>query len=161
MLAPLIGPQIVYALGLYRFYATLHLLDTYAGVIAAHAAIGLPFVMLIVGAALVNFDIRLERAARNLGATPTQALRRVLIPNIRTGIISGAVFAFIASWDELIIVLFIAKPQGTHPAAGDLVRRQRKPRSSDRCCSGHSDHRHGAGAVNLIARRPPATGTKP
>src|SRR5882757_9032181 len=87
MLAPLIVPQIVYALGLYRFYATLHLLDTYAGVIAAHAAIGLPFVMLIVGAALVNFDIRLERAARNLGATPTQALRRVLIPNIRTGII--------------------------------------------------------------------------
>ncbi|SAL20036.1 ABC transporter membrane protein [Caballeronia udeis] len=108
MLAPLIVPQIVYALGLYRFYASLHLLDTYAGVIAAHAAIGLPFVVLTVSAALVNFDVRLERAARNLGATPMQSLRRVLIPNINAGIISGAVFAFIASWDELIIVLFIA-----------------------------------------------------
>lgn len=108
MLLPLIVPTIVYALGLYRFYAEIGLLDTYAGVIAAHATIGLPYVVITVSAALVNFDRKLEQAATSLGATPLQSLRRVLVPNIRSGIVAGAVFAFVASWDELIIVLFIA-----------------------------------------------------
>jgi putative spermidine/putrescine transport system permease protein len=108
MLVPLVIPQIVYALGLYRFYAAIRLLDTYSGVIAAHTAIGLPFVVINVSAALVNFDSRLEQASRNLGATWFQSLWRVLVPNIKSGVIAGAVFAFISSWDELIVVLFIA-----------------------------------------------------
>ena len=108
MLLPMIVPTIVYALGLYRFYAQIGLLDTYVGVIAAHTAISLPFVVITVSASLANFDRKLEQAARNLGATALQSLWMVLVPNIKSGIVSGAVFAFITSWDELIIVLFIA-----------------------------------------------------
>jgi putative spermidine/putrescine transport system permease protein len=112
-LLPLIVPTIVYALALYRFYADLGLLDTYLGVILAHAAIGLPFVVITVGAALTNFDPRLEQAARNLGATMPQAMRLVVIPNITPGILAGAIFAFVNSWDELVIVLFIASRRVT------------------------------------------------
>ena len=107
-LVPIIVPTIVYALGLYRFYANLDLLDTYVGVIASHAAIGLPYVVITVGAALANFDRKLEQAARSLGASATQTLIRVILPNVKAGIFSGAVFAFITSWDELVIVLFVA-----------------------------------------------------
>ena len=107
-LIPMIVPTIVYALGLYRVYARVGLLDTFTGVVLAHAAIGLPYVVITVGAALVNLDPRLEQAARNLGASPSQTLWRVILPNIRLGILSGAVFAFVTSWDELVIVLFVA-----------------------------------------------------
>jgi putative spermidine/putrescine transport system permease protein len=112
-LMPLIVPTIVYALGLYRFYADIRLLDTYLGVILAHAAIGLPFVVITVGAALVNFDRRLEQAARNLGASLATTLRLIVIPNIAPGILAGAIFAFVSSWDELVIVLFIASRRVT------------------------------------------------
>ncbi len=108
MLVPLIVPTIVYALGLYRFFADLGLLDSFTGVILAHACIGMPYVVITVGAALANFDRRLELAARSLGAPSGYIVWRVILPNIRAGILSGAVFAFITSWDELVIVLFIA-----------------------------------------------------
>jgi putative spermidine/putrescine transport system permease protein len=108
MLAPLIVPTIVYALALYRFYVDLRLLDTYTGTIIAHAVTGLPYVVITVTAAISNFDPRLEQAARNLGASTGQTLRMVVIPNLAPGIISGAIFAFVHSWDELIIVLFVA-----------------------------------------------------
>lgn len=108
MLVPIIVPTVVYALGLYRVYARIGLLDTFAGVIIAHAAIGLPFVAITVSANLANFDPKLEQASRNLGANGWQTLRLVMLPNIIPGIVSGAVFAFVASWDELVIVLFIA-----------------------------------------------------
>ena len=107
-LMPMIVPTIVYALGLYRVYARLGLLDTVTGVVLAHAALGMPYVVITAGAALVNLDPRLEQAARNLGASPGQTLWRVILPNIRLGVLSGAVFAFVTSWDELVIVLFIA-----------------------------------------------------
>ncbi len=108
MLIPLIVPTIVYALGLYRFYARLGLLDSFAGVILAHAAIGMPYVVITVGAALAGFDRRLDQAARSLGASSGQTLWRVILPGIRSGMVAGAIFAFITSWDELVIVLFIA-----------------------------------------------------
>jgi putative spermidine/putrescine transport system permease protein len=112
-LTPLIVPTIVYALGLYRFYADLGLLDSYLGVILAHAAIGLPYVLITVGAALTTFDRRLEQAARNLGASLPTALRLVVIPGILPGILAGALFAFVNSWDELVILLFIASRRVT------------------------------------------------
>jgi putative spermidine/putrescine transport system permease protein len=108
MLLPLIVPTIVYALGLYRMYVDLHLLGSYTGVIIAHAVIGMPYVIITVSASLANFDPRLEQAARNLGASHAQALRMVIVPGILPGIVSGAIFAFVHSWDEIIIVLFIA-----------------------------------------------------
>jgi putative spermidine/putrescine transport system permease protein len=108
MLVPIIVPTIVYALGIYRFWIDLRLLDTYTGVIIVHAVTGIPYVVVTVSTALASFDQRLEQAARNLGATVRQTLWRVVLPNIMPGVVSGAIFAFIHSWDELVVVLFIA-----------------------------------------------------
>jgi len=108
MLVPIVVPTIVYALGIYRFWVDLRLLDTYTGVILVHAVTGIPYVVVTVSTALAGFDARLEQAARNLGASQLQALRRVVLPSIMPGVVSGAIFAFIHSWDELVIVLFIA-----------------------------------------------------
>jgi len=108
MLAPLIVPTIVYALGIYRLWIDLGMLDGYVGVILAHGVTAIPYVVITVSTSLANFDPRLEQAARNLGATVGQTLGRVILPNIIPGILSGAIFAFIHSWDELVIVLFIA-----------------------------------------------------
>jgi len=107
-LVPLVVPTIVYALGLYRTYAWLGLLDTYPGVVMAHAVTGMPYVVILTSTALAAIDPRLEPAARSLGATPAQLLRRVLLPLLRPAIFSGALLAFIHSWDELVLVLFIA-----------------------------------------------------
>ena len=107
MLTPIIVPPIVHALGFYRFWIQLGIVDTFAGVIIAHVLIGMPFVVITVSASLANFDPRLEQAARNLGATPAQAVRMVILPSIRPGVLAGAVFAFIMSWDEIVVVLFI------------------------------------------------------
>ena len=107
-LVPLVVPTIVYALGLYRMYAWLGLLDTIQGVVLAHAVTGMPYVVILTSTALAAIDPRLEPAARSLGASPAQLLRRVLLPLLRPAILSGALLAFIHSWDELVLVLFIA-----------------------------------------------------
>jgi putative spermidine/putrescine transport system permease protein len=108
MLVPIVVPTIVYAIGIYRFWVDLRLLDTYTGVILVHAVTGIPYVVITVSTALAGFDQRLEQAARNLGASMPQTLWRVVLPSILPGVVSGAIFAFIQSWDELVIVLFIA-----------------------------------------------------
>jgi putative spermidine/putrescine transport system permease protein len=107
MMLPLVVPTIVYAIGLYRYLIDLGLLNSRLGVILAHAVTGLPYVIITVTAALGNFDPRLEQAARNLGATTSQTIRWVIVPNVLPGVLSGAVFAFAHSWDELVIVLFV------------------------------------------------------
>jgi putative spermidine/putrescine transport system permease protein len=107
MILPLAVPTIVYALGIYRLYVALDLVGTGLGVVLAHAVTGLPYVVLTVSAALSNLDPRLEQASRGLGASVGQTLRYVIVPNIVPGVLSGAIFAFIHSWDELIVVIFI------------------------------------------------------
>ncbi|WP_163291659.1 ABC transporter permease, partial [Enterobacter roggenkampii] len=74
---------------------------------------GLPFVVLTVAGALANLDHKLEQAARSLGATPSQAMRWVILPQIATGVISGAAFAFITSWDETVVALFVTSRRVT------------------------------------------------
>lgn len=108
MLLPIIIPSIVYAIGLYRYFAKLDLLDRFLGVALAHGVTGIPYVVITVSTALAAFDPRLEQAARGMGASLGQTLRWVILPRIAPGIISGAIFAFIHSWDELVMVLFIA-----------------------------------------------------
>jgi putative spermidine/putrescine transport system permease protein len=108
MLLPIIIPSIVYAIGLYRYFAGLDLLDRLLGVVIAHGVTGIPYVVITVSTALAAFDPRLEQAARGMGASLLQTLRWVILPRIAPGIASGAIFAFIHSWDELVIVLFIA-----------------------------------------------------
>jgi putative spermidine/putrescine transport system permease protein len=108
MLLPLVIPSIVYSLGIYRMFVDMSLIDTVPGVVLAHTVTGIPYVVITVSASLANFDPRLEQAARSLGATMMQTVRRVIVPNIMPGVMSGAIFAFIHSWDETVIVLFIA-----------------------------------------------------
>jgi putative spermidine/putrescine transport system permease protein len=108
MLLPIVIPSIVYSLGIYRLFVDLALLDTVAGVVLAHVVTGIPYVVITVSASLANFDMRLEQAARSLGASLGQTVRKVIVPNIMPGVLSGAIFAFIHSWDETVIVLFIA-----------------------------------------------------
>jgi putative spermidine/putrescine transport system permease protein len=108
MLLPLIIPSIVYAIGLYRYFGPLGLLDRFMGVVIAHGVTGIPYVVITVSTALAAFDPRLEQAARGMGASLSQTLRWVILPRIMPGIVSGAIFAFIHSWDELVLVLFIA-----------------------------------------------------
>jgi len=107
MLAPIIVPPIVHAIAFYRAWAAVGLLDSYLGLVLIHAMKGLPFVVLTVAASLANLDHRLEQAARSLGATPAQAMRWVVLPQVATGVVSGAAFAFITSWDETIVALFV------------------------------------------------------
>ncbi|RDJ25511.1 ABC transporter permease [Bosea caraganae] len=108
MLLPMIVPTIVYVLGFYRLLVDLKLLGTYLGVIISHVVTGIPYVVVIVSTALASFDLRYDQAARSLGATMSQSIRLVLLPNIKAAVASSAIFAFIHSWDELLIVLFIA-----------------------------------------------------
>ncbi len=107
MLAPIIVPPIVHAVAFYRAWAVIGLLDSYLGLVLVHAMKGLPFVVLTVAASLANVDPRLEQAARSLGATSSQAMRWVVLPQIVTGLASGAAFAFITSWDEIVVALFL------------------------------------------------------
>ena len=109
LLLPLVIPPIISAMAFYRAWVKLDLLDSYAGMILAHAILAAPMVLITVSAALANFDLRLEQASRNLGASLGTTLRRVVLPSIRPGILAGAVFAFILSWDEIVVALFIAK----------------------------------------------------
>lgn len=107
ILLPMIVPGVVAGLAWYRMFIPLGLLDTYAGVILAHTVSGLPPVFITVSASLAAFDPRLEQAARSMGAPTGMVLRRVLFPAALPGILSGSVFAFISSWDEVVILLFI------------------------------------------------------
>jgi len=111
VLAPMIVPEIVHSLAYYRAWAFAGLLDTYVGVIFVHAMRGMPFVYLTVTAALANLDPRTEQAARSLGASGWRALLWVVLPQIRNGVIGGAIFAFFLSWDEIVVVLFITLRQ--------------------------------------------------
>lgn len=107
MLLPLIVPSIVHAVGFFRMWIDLDLLDSFPGVILAHIITSMPYVVITVSASLAGLDLRLEQAARGLGASLAQTLRMVIVPNIMPGVLSGAVFAFVQAWDEIVVLLFI------------------------------------------------------
>jgi len=109
LLLPLVVPPIIAAMAFYRLMVPLGLIDTYAGVILAHTVLAAPLVLITVSASLAGFDVRLEQASRNLGASGLTTMRRVILPAIRPGVVAGAVFAFIASWDEIVVTLFLTK----------------------------------------------------
>ena len=116
LISPMIVPLIISAAGMYFFYSRVGLQGTYWGVVLAHAALGIPFVIITVTATLVGFDKSLTRAAAMLGAGPLRAFFKVQMPLILPGVISGALFAFITSFDEVVVVLFMgAAGQKTLP----------------------------------------------
>ncbi len=107
LISPMIVPLIISAAGMYFFYSRIGLQGTYWGVVLAHAALGIPFVIITVTATLVGFDRSLTRAAANMGANPVTTFFRIQMPLILPGVISGGLFAFITSFDEVVVVLFV------------------------------------------------------
>ena len=108
LISPMIVPIIITATGLFFFYSATGLANSYPGIILAHATLGIPFVIITVTATLVGFDHSLTKAAASLGATPSRTFFKVIMPLILPGVISGALFAFVTSFDEVVVVLFIA-----------------------------------------------------
>lgn len=107
LISPMIVPLIISAAGMYFFYSRVGLQGTYWGVVFAHAALGIPFVIITVTATLSGFDRSLTRAAANMGADPVMTFFKVQMPLILPGVISGGLFAFITSFDEVVVVLFV------------------------------------------------------
>lgn len=110
LISPMVAPVVIIGVGMFFFFARLSLLNSYIGLVLAHALLGVPFVVITVVAVLKNYDIRLSRAAASLGAPPLYAFRKVTLPLIAPGIFSGALFAFAASFDEVVVTLFLASP---------------------------------------------------
>ena len=108
LISPMIVPIIITAAGMFFFYSTLGLAYSHLGVILAHTAIGTPFVVITVTATLMGFDESLIRASGSLGAKPLYTFFHVILPLITPGVISGALFAFITSFDEVVLVYFLA-----------------------------------------------------
>lgn len=111
LLSPMVVPVVVFGVGLSLFLGPLGLVRSYTSIIMAHAALGSPFVVITVGAALASYDRNLTRAALGLGADPIYAFRRVMLPLIVPGVLSGAVFAFATSFDEVVVVMLIGGPE--------------------------------------------------
>ena len=107
LISPMIVPLIISACGMFFFYSRIHLQGTHLGVILAHAALGTPFVVITVTATLVGFDRSLIRAANSLGADGVTTFFKIIVPLITPGVISGALFAFITSFDEVVVILFV------------------------------------------------------
>lgn len=107
MLLPMIVPVVIVAVGSYLFFGRLGLVDTRAGLILAHTALALPFVVVTVLATLSGYDTNLTRAGLSLGAPPFSVFLRVTLPAIMPGIVSGAIFAFAVSFDEVVVALFL------------------------------------------------------
>lgn len=110
LISPMIVPIVIVALGSYFFFASLGLATSLFGLALAHAALGAPFVLVTVSATLTGFDANLARAASSLGASPITVFRRVTLPVIAPGVISGALFAFVTSFDEVVVALFLTGP---------------------------------------------------
>lgn len=108
LISPMIVPVVITATGAYFFLASIGLVKTYTGVILTHAMLGIPFVIITVTATLQGFDRNLIRAAESLGAKWHTTFFRVVLPLIIPGMVSGALFAFVTSFDEVVAVLFIA-----------------------------------------------------
>ena len=112
-LLPMVVPAVVLGVGMQILYARMGLASSYLGVIIAHAVLCVPFVLVNVASSLAGIDPALERAAASLGASPARVFRTVTLPLAMPGILTGAVFAFATSLDEVVITLFVAGPNQT------------------------------------------------
>jgi putative spermidine/putrescine transport system permease protein len=113
LISPMVVPAVVVGVGVYIFFAQIGLSDSYTGLILVHAALGAPFVVTTVLATLQGFNQNLVRASQSLGASPLTTFFRITLPVIAPGLISGALFAFATSFDEVVVTLFVAGPSQT------------------------------------------------
>lgn len=110
ILAPMIVPVVIVGVGVFAIYLEWHVSGKVLGFVLAHTVLAIPFVVITVSASVRTFDRRLELAAANLGAGPVTTFRMVTLPLIRPGVLAGALFAFITSFDEVVVALFIQSP---------------------------------------------------
>ena len=110
LISPMIAPLVIVAAGAYFFLLPLGLTNSLFGLALVHAALGAPFVLITVSATLAGLDPSLPRAAANLGAPPTVVFRKVILPLIAPGVISGGLFAFVTSFDEVVVAMFLTGP---------------------------------------------------
>ncbi|RWB71538.1 MAG: ABC transporter permease [Mesorhizobium sp.] len=110
LLTPMVLPVVVFAIAVYAFFLRLGLGGTTAGFVLAHTVLALPFAIIPIATALEGFDKSIEDAAIVCGASPLQAKLRITLPSIRIGIFSAAIFSFLASWDEVVVAIFMASP---------------------------------------------------
>ena len=108
LIMPMVVPIVITAVGIYFFFAWVRLTSTHIGMILAHTALATPFVVITVTATLKGFDQNQVRAGASLGASPVKVFFKITLPQILPGIISGALFAFVTSFDEVVVALFIA-----------------------------------------------------
>jgi putative spermidine/putrescine transport system permease protein len=107
ILSPLIVPVIIIAIGFFAFYSITRLTGSLPGLVLTHTALAVPFVIINVATVLRSMDRNLELAAASLGADPVRTFWRVTFPIILPGVIAGALFAFITSWDEVVVSIFM------------------------------------------------------
>jgi putative spermidine/putrescine transport system permease protein len=107
ILSPLIVPVIVIAIGMFSLYVRWKITGSLVGLVAAHSALAIPFVMVSVATSLRTMDRNLETAAQSLGAGPGQTFSRITLPIILPGVLTGALFAFLTSWDEVVVSIFL------------------------------------------------------
>jgi ABC-type spermidine/putrescine transport system permease subunit II len=112
---PLILPPVITAVALYIFFARIGLLGTIAGLIVAHTILTVPYVVLLMSVAIRQFDVRIEQVAYSLGASWFRMFRSVLLPNLLPSVLAAWIFAFIISFDEVIVTLFLAGAYDTIP----------------------------------------------
>ncbi len=110
ILAPMIIPLVIIAIAMYSVFVSWRIAGSVTGLVIAHTVLALPFVVINVGAALRTVDRELELAAANLGADPLRVFRSVTLPAITPGILTGALFAFITSWDEVVVAALLTSP---------------------------------------------------
>ncbi|TIM16959.1 MAG: ABC transporter permease, partial [Mesorhizobium sp.] len=110
LLTPMVLPVVVFAIAIYAFFLRIGLAGTTVGFVIAHTILALPFAIIPITAALEGFDKSIEDAAIVCGASPFQARLRITLPSIRIGIFSAAIFSFLASWDEVVVAIFMASP---------------------------------------------------
>jgi putative spermidine/putrescine transport system permease protein len=113
LLLPVVVPIVITGVGIYAVFLDWGLVGTYTGFVLAHSLYALPLVVVPVMASLSTFDNTLELAAGSLGASTWRTFRQVTLPSILPGVAAGAVFAFVQSWDEIVISIFISTPSLT------------------------------------------------
>jgi putative spermidine/putrescine transport system permease protein len=121
MLSPLVIPSVIVAIGMYSVWAvgwriggvgiTVDLIGTVPGLVLAHSALAVPYVVVIVSATIRTVDRELELAAYNLGANPFRAFRFITLPLILPGVLAASILAFLTSWDEPVVALFLTSPR--------------------------------------------------
>ena len=111
LLLPMIVPVIIVAVAVFMFYGYLNLIGTFTGLVLAHTALATPFVVITVTSTLTSFDWTLQRAAQGLGATNLFTFHKVILPLIIPGVVAGALFAFVTSFDEVVVALFLASAE--------------------------------------------------